>query len=181
MKQISIIGAGNWGTALAVALARTGRPVRLWGFEREVVESIRLRRENELYMPGVTVPPSVMATGDLGEALAGVEIVLTVMPSHICRGLFRQMLPHLRPEMVFVSATKGIETESLMRMSEVIGAVVRDRFEPHLSVLSGRALRAKWRGATRRPWSLRRSTGTWPAWFSGNFPQRRCGCTPHRM
>ncbi len=137
MKQIAIIGAGNWGTALAIALARKGRPVRLWGFEREVVESVRLRRENELYMPGMAIPPSVTTTTDLGEALAGADIVLTVMPSHVCRGLFRQMLPHLSPEMVFVSATKGLETESLMRMSEVIRAVVRERFEPHLSVLSG--------------------------------------------
>jgi glycerol-3-phosphate dehydrogenase (NAD(P)+) len=137
MKQISIIGAGNWGTALAIALARKGRPVRLWGFEPEVVQSIRERQENELYMPGVRIPPSVAATGALAEALEGAEIVLTVMPSHVCRGLFERMLPHLGPDMVFVSATKGIENESLMRMSEVIRDVVRRRFDPHLSVLSG--------------------------------------------
>ncbi len=137
MKQIAIIGAGNWGTALAVALARKGRPVRLWGYEPEVVQSICERRENTLYMPGVSIPASVSASGDLDEVLRGADIVLTVMPSHVCRSLFEQMVPHLRPEMIFVSATKGIETESLMRMSEVIRAVVGKRFEPRLSVLSG--------------------------------------------
>jgi glycerol-3-phosphate dehydrogenase (NAD(P)+) len=137
MKQISIVGAGNWGTALAIALARKGRPVRLWCYESEVSQSIRERHENSLFMPGVHVPQSVSATSDLGEALSGADIVLTVMPSHVCRALFECMLPLLTPEMVFVSATKGIENESLMRMSEIIRAVVGTRFEPQLSVLSG--------------------------------------------
>src|SRR5512140_1796980 len=127
MKQISIIGAGNWGTALAVALARKGRPVRLWAYEPEVVQSICELRENSLYMPGISIPASVSASGDLDEVLRGADIVLTVMPSHVCRSLFGQMVLHLRPEMTFVSATKGIEAESLMRMSEVIRAVVGKR------------------------------------------------------
>ena len=92
MKQISIIGAGNWGTALAVALARKGRPVRLWGYEPEVVQSICERRENSLYMPGISIPASVSASGDLDEVLRGADIVLTVMPSHVCRSLFEQMV-----------------------------------------------------------------------------------------
>ncbi len=137
MKRIAIIGAGNWGTALAVSLARDSRPVRLWAYEREVVASISQRRENALYMPGVPIPESVSATGEFGEALENADIVLTAIPSHFCRSLFEQMLPDLRPQMVFVSATKGIETGTLMRMSEIIRSVVGRRFDPRLSVLSG--------------------------------------------
>jgi len=137
MERISIIGAGSWGTALATALARAGRPIRLWAFEPEVVESIGTRHENEIFLPGVNLPPGIEPTNDLGEALRDAGIVLTVMPSHVCRGLFEQMIPHLRPDMIFVSATKGIDCERLMRMSEVIQAAVIPHFEPRLCVLSG--------------------------------------------
>ena len=137
MKRISIIGAGNWGTALAITLARKGHPITLWVYEREVVESIRSRHENELYMPGIKIPLDVAATGHPGEAVGGAEIVLFVTPSHVLRALMVRFLPHLKPDMVFVSATKGIDTEPLMRMSEVILTTLRPRFEPALCVLSG--------------------------------------------
>ncbi len=137
MIPTSIIGAGSWGTALAVVLARQGRPVKLWAHEDEVVESIRSRRENEVFLPGVMLPPSIAATNDLQEALTGAVIVLTVMPSHVCRELFSHMLPHLRADMIFVSATKGIDADLLMRMSELIRTTVAPHFEPRLSVLSG--------------------------------------------
>jgi len=136
MESITIIGAGGWGTALAVTLSQNGRPIKLWAFEREVVQSIQDRRENAIFLPGAKVPESVRPTGDLGEALDGARIVLTVMPSHVCRALYEQMLPHLSPAMIFVSATKGID-ERLMRMSEVICSTVGRRFEPRLCALSG--------------------------------------------
>jgi glycerol-3-phosphate dehydrogenase (NAD(P)+) len=88
-------------------------------------------------MPGVRLPESILPTGALPEALSGAEVVLTVMPSHVCRTLYERMLPHLRPDMIFVSATKGLDTERLMRMSEVFGSVVGTRFSPRLAVLSG--------------------------------------------
>jgi glycerol-3-phosphate dehydrogenase (NAD(P)+) len=137
MKRIAIIGAGNWGTALAATLAQGGHAVTLWAYEAEVVESLRSRHENMLFLPGIKLPESIAATGALPEALAGAEIVLTVMPSHVCRGLYEQMLPDLGPEMIFVSATKGIDAERLMRMSEVIRSVMGGRFSPRLCVLSG--------------------------------------------
>jgi glycerol-3-phosphate dehydrogenase (NAD(P)+) len=137
MKTIATIGAGNWGTALASTFAQLGHAVTLWAYEKEVVESIRARRENELFMPGVKLPQSLAATSDLQEALAGAEIVVTVMPSHVCGSIYQQMLPHLRPEMIFVSATKGIDTVRLMRMSEVIHSVVGAAFTPRLCALSG--------------------------------------------
>ncbi len=143
MEKITIIGAGSWGTALSATVGRRGRPVRLWAYETEVVESIRARRVNEIYLPDVMLPAGVSATNDLGEALADADIVLTVMPSQFCRRLFEQMIPYLRPEMIFVSATKGIDTELLMRMSEIIRAAVEPHFAPRLCVLSGPSFAAE--------------------------------------
>ena len=137
MKKIAIIGAGNWGTALAATLARTGHAVSLWAYEPETVESIRRRHENALFMPGVELPAGIAATNDLGEALEQTEIVLSAMPSHVCHALYERMVSYLRPEMVFVSATKGLETEQAMRMSEIIESVVGRRFAPRLCALSG--------------------------------------------
>ncbi len=135
--RVAVIGAGNWGTALSFSLAGLGHGVRLWAHEKEVVESIRTRRENCLFMSGLRLPESIRPTNDLAEALEGAEIVVTVMPSHVCREIHERMLPDLRPGMVFVSATKGLETETRLRMSEVIRSVVARRFEPRMAVLSG--------------------------------------------
>ena len=137
MKHIAIIGAGNWGTALALTLANLGHAVRLWAYEEEVVESLRTRHENELFMPGVRLPESVIPTNDLAEALVVAEVVVTTAPSHVCRTLYERMLPRLQPDMVFVSGTKGLDTERLMRMSEVFRSVVGASFRPQLTVLSG--------------------------------------------
>jgi glycerol-3-phosphate dehydrogenase (NAD(P)+) len=137
MNHLAIIGAGSWGTALSFTLSNLGHAVRLWAYEEEVVESIRTRHENELFMPGVRLPESIIPTHDLAEALRGAGIVLTVMPSHVCRALYGRMLPHLCPEMIFVSATKGLDTERLMRMSEVFRSVVDNKFSPRVAVLSG--------------------------------------------
>ncbi len=136
-RRIAVIGAGNWGTALSLRLAELGHAVSLWAYEREVVQSIRATRENLLFMPGVVLPENVTPTTEIGEALRGADYVLTVMPSHVCRALYRQMLPYLNPEIIFVSATKGIEMESHMRMTEVISSVIGPSFTPRLSVLSG--------------------------------------------
>ncbi len=137
MKRIAIIGAGSWGTALALVAARAGNEVRLWAHSSEVVGVLRRERENKIYLPGFTLPDSISAANDLAEALTGAEIVLTVVPSHVCREVYGQMLPHLKPQMIFVSATKGIENETRMRMEEVVRDVLKDHFEPRYVVLSG--------------------------------------------
>ena len=141
MSRIAVIGAGAWGTSLTIVLARNGvHQVRLWAYEEEVRRSFESRRENALFMPGVPIPDSVRVTNSLAEALEDASIVVGVMPSHLARNLYRQMKPHLRPEMLFISATKGIETGSLLRMSEVICAVLGDEplgFRPRLGALSG--------------------------------------------
>lgn len=153
MRKIAIIGAGSWGTALALTAARAGNDVRLWAHSVQVVESLRSHRENQVYLSGFSLPDSILPTNDLAEALADAEIVLTVVPSHVCREVYRQMLPHLLPEMIFVSATKGIESGtdfSLFtdvavdrlksvprRMEEVVRDVIGNRFEPNYVALSG--------------------------------------------
>jgi glycerol-3-phosphate dehydrogenase (NAD(P)+) len=136
-KRIAVIGAGSWGTALALTLANRGHAVTLWAHEQEVVDQIRFQRENRLFLPGIILPVGITPTSSLVEALRDVEFVLTVTPSHVCRSIYEQMLPHLHPGMIFVSATKGLETERWMRMSEVIESVLSPRFVPRLAVLSG--------------------------------------------
>jgi len=137
MKEIAIIGAGSWGTALALVAARAGKRVRLWAHSAEVATLLRLERENRIYLPGFALPDAIAPAGDLAGALTGAEMVLTVTPSHVCREIYTRMLQHLRPQMIFVNASKGIEVESGMRMEEVIRDVLKDRFEPRYVALSG--------------------------------------------
>ncbi|HXY14308.1 MAG TPA: NAD(P)H-dependent glycerol-3-phosphate dehydrogenase [Terriglobales bacterium] len=140
MSRIAIIGAGAWGTALSIALGRKNvHRIKLWAREKEVQASITSLRINALYLPEQAIPQSVSATTDLQEAIDGGEIVVSVMPSQHCRGLFENMLPRLKPEMLFVSATKGLEEESLLRMTEVICSVItsRGKWQPRVGALSG--------------------------------------------
>jgi glycerol-3-phosphate dehydrogenase (NAD(P)+) len=138
MSEIAIVGAGAWGTALSIVAARGGNHrVRLWAYEPEVRESIATRRENTLFLPGQAIPENVVATNDFAEVLANAHIVISVMPSHHCRRLFEAMRPWLRPDILFVSATKGLEEQSLLRMTEVIAQVVGGNFRPRIGALSG--------------------------------------------
>ncbi|MGB7622558.1 MAG: NAD(P)H-dependent glycerol-3-phosphate dehydrogenase [Terriglobia bacterium] len=137
MKRVAVIGGGNWGTALSIILSRQGHPVRLWAYEKEVVESINQRHENCLFLEGFKTPEALTASSSFDEVLAGAEIVIGVMPSHHARRLYQQMLPHLRDEMIFISATKGLEEDSLMRMSEVFRDVVGKKSGVRFAVLSG--------------------------------------------
>jgi glycerol-3-phosphate dehydrogenase (NAD(P)+) len=132
-----VIGGGSWGTALAIVLSPQAEWVRLWVFEEELAARMRTTRENDTFLPGFRLPEHVEPTSDLPEALSGADVVLGVMPSKHARRLYHEMLPHLHPNMIFVSATKGIEIGGLLRMSEVIEAVLRTKFEPRVAVLSG--------------------------------------------
>lgn len=136
MSEIAVIGAGAWGTAISIVLGRKGsHRVRLWAHEPEVRDSINSRHVNELFLSGEKIPATVRATNDFLQALNGSEIVVSVMPSNHTRHLFSAMAPHLGPEMLFVSATKGIENESLLRMTEVIRASLP--FPVRIGALSG--------------------------------------------
>ncbi|HEY6182350.1 MAG TPA: NAD(P)H-dependent glycerol-3-phosphate dehydrogenase [Terriglobales bacterium] len=139
MSRIAVIGAGAWGTGLSIVLGRKGiHNVRLWAREPEVRQAISSKRINELFLPGQVVPKNLSVTGDITEALLDAEIVVSVMPSQHCRNLFQQMVPHLKSETLIVSATKGLEETTLLRMTEVIsGTLEASRFKPRLGALSG--------------------------------------------
>lgn len=135
--KLAIIGGGSWGTALAIVLAPRSQQLRLWAFEEDLVRRMQATRENDVFLPGFKLPEAVEPTSDLRHALAGADIVLGVMPSKHARRLYREMLPHLHPSMIFVSATKGIDHDGHLRISEVISGVLRARFDPRVTVLSG--------------------------------------------
>jgi glycerol-3-phosphate dehydrogenase (NAD(P)+) len=140
MSRIAVIGAGAWGTGLSIVLGRKGiHQVRLWAHEKSVLESMARTRENAQFLAGHKIPSSVVPTGDFKETLEDAEIVVSVMPSHHCRSLFTQLHSFLEPKMLLVSATKGLESDSLMRMTEVIKEVVSkgSEFSPRIGALSG--------------------------------------------
>jgi glycerol-3-phosphate dehydrogenase (NAD(P)+) len=119
-KQIAVLGAGGWGTALAVHLSRTGHHVVLWGRDAGVIADMRARRANAIYLPDVMLPERIRLTSDLPEALTGTPIVVAAIPSHGTRHVLRQAAPHVGPGTIVVSATKGLEQDSLFRMSEIV-------------------------------------------------------------
>src|SRR5438067_2055238 len=141
MANIAIIGAGAWGTGLAIVLGRRpGHKVCLWAYEPEVARSVSERHVHEIFLNDQSIPASVSATNDLATALAGADIVVSVMPSHHCRAIFEKIAGSgkLKSDAIIVSATKGIEEGSLLRMSEVIAAVLGERRQTHrIAAISG--------------------------------------------
>lgn len=124
MTRIAVLGAGSWGTTLADLLARKGHEVTIWAYEAEVVESINRRHENSLFLPGARLAPALTATGDAGEAVRGVPVILSAAPSQVVRSVITSVQAAVADDALVVSATKGIENESLALMSEVIGELV---------------------------------------------------------
>lgn len=137
MKHISIIGAGSYGTALALVAARSHHCVKLWAHDPEVAALLKTQRENQVYLSGFALPDNIEPTPDLREALREAELVITAVPSHVCREVYTNMLPLLHDNMIFVSATKGIEIHTQMRMEEVVRDVLHAVFAPRYVALSG--------------------------------------------
>ena len=120
--RATVLGAGSWGTALAVHLGHIGHDVTLWGRDHTLLAEMAKRRANPTYLPDLTFPPAVRPTPALADALAGTRVVIVAVPSHGLRAVVRAAAPHIERGAVLVSATKGIETETLARMSEVVAA-----------------------------------------------------------
>ena len=118
-KDVAVIGAGSWGTALAKVLGDKGYDVRLWAHRPEHAAEIS-SGENKLYLPGFTLPSTIQASSDLAHTVRGAIFVIMVVPSHVFRSVFSRLLPMLDDGAVVVSASKGIENESLMTMSQVM-------------------------------------------------------------
>ena len=120
MRTLTVLGAGSWGTALAVHLGRIGHDVRLWARDPSLAADISTRRANAVYLPDVLLPASVSITHSLGRALDETDLVVSAIPTHGCRSVMREVSPIISPHAVVVSATKGLEEDTLLRMSEVV-------------------------------------------------------------
>lgn len=134
---ISVIGGGSWGTTLANLLAEKGYPVTLWAYETDLVERMQQSRENDLYLPGFTLSKNLSFTSCLAEAVTGKKLVLLVPPSQVLRQVVEQFVPHLDEQAVIVSASKGIENDSLMLMSQVLEDILPQRYHQRVGFLSG--------------------------------------------
>jgi glycerol-3-phosphate dehydrogenase (NAD(P)+) len=132
--SLTVLGGGSWGTALAAHLCRAGHPVRLWLRQSAVADEINRHRRNQAYLPDVELPSPLGATTDLAAAGAGAEAVFVVIPSEFCRAVYRQLRGVVPARVMIVSATKGIETDTLRRMTEVAAEEVPGH---PLAVLSG--------------------------------------------
>lgn len=135
--RIAVVGAGSWGTALAGLLASKGYGVDLWVFEQKVREEIEKSRENKTFLPGFFLPETLVPNNDLEEVVREKDLVLIVVPSHVMRETARKMAGFLTKECIVVSASKGIENQTLMTMSEVILESVPGLSPDKLCVLSG--------------------------------------------
>jgi glycerol-3-phosphate dehydrogenase (NAD(P)+) len=145
VSRITILGAGSWGTALAIVLSRTHKAyeISLWARDDALAESIRRDRENKPYLPGHKLPDSVQVSHDPSAALLGANVVVGAIPAAHARIVYQRVLPHLTRGTPIVSATKGLEPATHARMSEVISQVVSTEFPPRIAVLSGPSFAAE--------------------------------------
>ncbi len=134
--RATVVGAGAWGTALAKVLCDVGHEVRIWSYEPEVAQSINERSTNP-YLKGITLPAGLRADADLGRAVGGAELVVSVSPSQVVRNVMSEAAPHLRADATIVSASKGVELGTLLRMDEVLATVLSPSVMERFSVLSG--------------------------------------------
>jgi glycerol-3-phosphate dehydrogenase (NAD(P)+) len=139
MSRIAIMGSGAWGTAIAISLARRGgHEVTLWSYAADVAAAMRDQRENSAFLPGFSLPESIGVTENAAEALTDAEIIVSVTPSEFIRASFQGFAPYLNDGQLLVSATKGIEDKSYLRMTQVIGEVLAARgLQLRCGVLSG--------------------------------------------
>ncbi len=135
MKDVTVLGAGSWGTALSVHLGRVGHRVRLWARDPDLAVDLATRRANPVYLPDVTLPPAVDVTHAIGQAVAGADLIVVAIPSHGCRAVVRSAARHMTAGVVLVSAVKGLESDTLQRMSDVVAEEVGGRYP--VVVLSG--------------------------------------------
>jgi glycerol-3-phosphate dehydrogenase (NAD(P)+) len=135
--RAGIIGGGGWGSAFAIHLGRLGIRTRLWVREEEVFRELRKTRGNSVFLPGFRFPRSVSFTQDIRETAGWSEVLFIAVPSRFCRPIFSAIAPDLSGSQVVVSLTKGIEEETLKRMTEIMREIFPRRGRPTLAVLSG--------------------------------------------
>lgn len=135
--RIAVLGAGSWGTTLAVLLANKSHAVTLWAYQREDAERMRSTRENAAYLPGITLPDAIRITDALPEAITGAAMLVAAVPSQYLRGVLAQLTGKVPSTVVVVNLAKGIEIGTLMTMSEVIRDVLPEIPPGHVCTLSG--------------------------------------------
>ena len=134
MSRVAILGAGAWGTALALSLARRGgHELCLWSHSAPLAEQLADAGENLLYLPGFTLPADIQITADLPRAIFEADILLCVTPSQHLRSIISEIAPLLTRNQIILSASKGIEETTFLRMSQVVAAIANNPF----AVLSG--------------------------------------------
>ncbi len=138
IHDIAVIGAGSWGTALAKVLSDKGHQVWLWGHNPAHMSGIESSRENNKYLPGFPLGQSLTATADLPAAVTGKTTIIMAVPSHVTRAVFKQIAPLLKDGAIIISATKGIENNSLFTMTQLLTEELHQaNVQGHIGVLSG--------------------------------------------
>ena len=135
--EIGILGAGAWGTALARHLCLKYGHARIWAYERDVVDQINVQHVNQSFLPGIELPKTLVATNDLQAFADGLTLLVIVCPSHVLRSVMHQLAPYLKHDVAMICATKGIENETLMPMSDVIESVLGEWSRGRTCYLSG--------------------------------------------
>jgi glycerol-3-phosphate dehydrogenase (NAD(P)+) len=136
-SRVAVLGAGAWGTALAKLLAEKDNEVVLWSRRADLCDAVNTSHENARYLPGAMLPENLTSTSDLGAAIDGARMIVFVVPSHGTRDVARAAASHVQRNVPIVSATKGIENESLMFMDEVLAAELPSYARKQLAFLSG--------------------------------------------
>lgn len=134
--KIAVIGAGSWGTTLAILLAEGDNEVRLWVYEKDLAGIMREKRENTRYLAGHPLPGNIYPTGSLREAVGSCEIILSVVPSHAVRSVFTG-LKEFMPDVPIISATKGIEIDTLQTVSQILSEILSPSIHRRFASLSG--------------------------------------------
>ena len=136
-ERIAVIGGGSWGTALASRLAANGHDTLLWAYEPELVAEINSSHTNTPYLPGISLDPKLISTGNLREAVRGRGIILLVTPVQVLRGVLKQLAPIIPPDAIIVNASKGIELETLLTVSQICQELLGGDLPARYVALSG--------------------------------------------
>lgn len=137
MKKISVLGAGSWGTALALVLADNHHDVHMWGHRQELIDQINEKHENHDYLPNVALPASIQATTDMKQALEGTDAIIVAVPTKAIREVLKQANEFITSKVPFVHVSKGIEPDTLLRISQMIEQEVPEAKREAVVVLSG--------------------------------------------
>jgi len=141
MRQtVAVLGAGNMGTALAQVIASNGHAVRAWSIETDVLEELRDARRNTRYLAGVDLHPGIEATWELEKAVDGAALILVSVPSQVVRTIARDLASLINHEQVVLNVAKGLESETHLRMSEVLAQELGEHFEHNIGSMGGPAI-----------------------------------------